>query len=45
MKTHIPAIAPDKAYKDKGWKGMGDFLGTVSSRGGQWKREKGTEIQ
>jgi superfamily II DNA or RNA helicase len=35
---------PDKYYKDKGWKGYGDFLGTGNTfPGGKWQREEDPE--
>ena len=36
---HLPAdipVNPGNAYKEKGWAGMGDFLGTTNRRGG-WR--------
>ena len=34
---------PGNVYKGKGWKGMGDFLGTGNRPRGQWKREEAPE--
>jgi superfamily II DNA or RNA helicase len=35
---------PEQVYKDKGWKGFGDFLGTGNTRpGSKWQREEDPE--